>query len=384
MTLRRFALFTAFLLLGLGWSVTAQAQGKNYPLVAGSGGQSHIGGGLALPIQPAAQAPVGIGTNFPPLLVQPVDGAYAVVTTAMTTQQKIVVQPAQLSKAAGQTTVGVATSNPTLYAVATNLNYAWPHAVATFSTGAAARPGGTTATFFPGPVGQSIVYNSSALASKFGGAARFAVSSPGGGGLIPSVPVTVFVRAFGGPVPCTHTDFGGAQITCRAGLLAAYPGALGAAGADIASPAVSTPGTPAPNPGTAALKVGNTPGIDGTIISANLGASPFGLTNMASSKGYPWTAGKLSIIAASAAGAPETFVISGKDERTQFGGGSIQLVSGALSTRPLSGDNANRSWIRLVLGSTGAPAMSPLAQGAMAGLIALGGGYLLRRRLITA
>jgi len=97
-----------------------------------------------------------------------------------------------------------------------------------------------------------------------------------------------------------------------------------------------------------------------------------GLNNMAtSSVGFPWTTGMITIMAPAVP--PETFRLTGQDNRDAFGVGSISLVSGALSARALSGPNANRGWVRLtvpepaaVLGALGAFAMLGLCHAGMA------------------
>jgi hypothetical protein len=106
-----------------------------------------------------------------------------------------------------------------------------------------------------------------------------------------------------------------------------------------------------------------------------------GFTNMASSFGFPFTTGMVTISAPAALGA-ELFVITGMDNRNVQGSGTIQLVAGALSQRTRSGPNANRGWIKLVLerGPVGVPALSPAALAATAGLMLLAAGYAMRRR----
>jgi hypothetical protein len=105
--------------------------------------------------------------------------------------------------------------------------------------------------------------------------------------------------------------------------------------------------------------------------------------NAAQSQPGPWTTGQI-IITNAAATPAETFTLSGKDSRTGAGNGTIQMVSGALSTRFATGPNANRGWIQLELLSVdGVPSMSPVGLAATAGLLLLTGGYMLRRRIFA-
>jgi hypothetical protein len=105
-----------------------------------------------------------------------------------------------------------------------------------------------------------------------------------------------------------------------------------------------------------------------------------GFTNMASSWGYPWTTGRIAM-KATALGVSETFTITGKDNRTPKGSGTIQLVAGSLSQRAKSGPNANRGWVRLVLTKfNNVPALSPGMRVAAAVLMLLAFGYAVRRR----
>ena len=62
------------------------------------------------------------------------------------------------------------------------------------------------------------------------------------------------------------------------------------------------------------------------------------------------------------------------------------MVSGSLSTRLLTGDNANRGWVKLVLVPrhvAGVPALSPAGLAATAGLMLLVAGYAMRRKLFS-
>ena len=71
---------------------------------------------------------------------------------------------------------------------------------------------------------------------------------------------------------------------------------------------------------------------------------------------------------------------------------SISLVSGAMSDRAVSGPNANRGWMNLCVGAPNGidcpqftvPTMGTHGLVALMGLIALAGGYMLRRRLSSS
>ena len=163
---------------------------------------------------------------------------------------------------------------------------------------------------------------------------------------------------------------------------------LAAAGQAVGA-IVTTPGgvsrtvftNPTPNGGTGAVTpngaFGPQPAFSG-IAAGEFGTAPLGtvsnavlvgpfnngLTNMALSDGFPFTTAKITISAMNANGGAEVWVISGDDNRTPGGAGTIQMVAGALSARPLSGPNANRAWVRLVLVKLPpVPTMSPLVIG---------------------
>jgi hypothetical protein len=105
---------------------------------------------------------------------------------------------------------------------------------------------------------------------------------------------------------------------------------------------------------------------------------------MASSSGFPWTTGMLTIKATAAGGAGESWKVTGKDGRGATGAGVIQMVSGSLSQRSTTGDNANRGWVRLhLVGIPRVPSMSRVGLAATAGLMLLVGGYAMRRRIFA-
>ncbi len=407
-------LVIALLSLGLGLAGTAAAGTRSYSLGNESGGQLQIGGGLPLPIQVVNKVPPtpsGIptytGAKFPPLLIPVVQSASISQTTTKTGMARMIMVPkGVLSKPAAFTILGQFNNNPNLYAVATNIKYTWPASAAVFST--AARTG-ATATVYNAGGGRTITF-SNALGRKFGGPAQFALSigapsSPMGGAGPPgslnsgagATLYAVAVKPTGNP-PCTHTAFAGPNPACVAAIAFALPTASGSFAAGGGQPAaavnVMTPGgTPGhlpggPIPGIGVVKAGtgagHPTGPRGSItLFAYTPGGMSGFTNMANSFGQPWTTGMLTVKATAAAGAAETFVLTGMDLRNGNGIGRLQMVSGAVSTRTATLDNANRGWIRLdilQLKPANVPALSPLSLAAMAGLMLLAAGYTMRRR----
>jgi len=446
MSLKR--LVIVFLLLGLGFAGTATGGTHKYALSAGSGGQMQIGGGLPLPIQATCNATC-TGTHFPPLLVGRVLSATVSQTTTRTMGQKLMVPKGVLSRPAhvpAPKILGQADNNPALYAVATNIKWTWPETARTFSL--SRRTGNTTTTFDAGG-GRTIRYSND-LNQKFGGPAHFALylgaAGPVGGypppnGIAPApgdlkanAAATLYIIAVQptGQPPCTHTAFAGPNPACVAlaahlqptGGTAVSRGLAAPGGGSGAPPFTTGPlvpftlttpgGTPGafvpptlvpttspttvpgrrrygPIPGIGVVKAGtgaaHPTGPRGTItLFAWTPGGGTGLTNMASSSGFPWTTGSLTIKATAAGGAGESWKIAGKDNRNAKGVGVIKMVSGALSQRTTTGDNANRGWIRLNLMSSpepGVPALSPMALAATAGLMLLAAGYAMRRRLFA-
>jgi hypothetical protein len=396
MPLKRLAvgIAAAFLFSIAGLATSAQAADFS---VVGGGAQSHIGNGLAIPIQQAAINSVTTGTMFPMTLGAGVNGIPLVTGTLikplmtagtkMAYQRKIKVPANTIRKPAGKKSVGVKFSNPTVFAVTTNLNFSWPNVAATLSTGMA--PPAVIGPAFGG----TLTY-SNAIGTRFGGPAAFAISSgdPIAGDIFPQAPVTVILKvaAAGGvsTPPCTHTAQGGANAGCLGIVVFAKPGPLGGVGQ---SGTIATPGgvvtATANNPNASnrlALKLGVSP--LGTNLAPPILISPaFPLPpNAAMSRGGGWTTGMLVVANPAAVPATETWTISGKDARTHFGGGVIQLVSGAVSARPLSGANANRGWVRLVLRPrVPVPSMSVMGIASLVGLMVVAFGYTMRRKLFS-
>jgi hypothetical protein len=367
--------------LSFGLAGTSQAQ-HAYPLTGG-GLQYQIGGGLPLPIQ--ATNPAWTGTVFPPLLIPPLGGTAAptgfLLQGAGPDPKDITIIYPLLRKPASYAKIGVFGQNPNLYQVATNLSVQFPATsqTAMFQLATPMDPGtvggtmGTTTTFTTGlGAGNNIRY-SNLLGRRFGGPGQFFVGNPGtkpAGAKFTGVNATVWAVAVKGPgnPPCKHPAFGGANAACVAALAQAVPGVGSGAPAGWGAPVGFTVTTPGGKPSalatipgatmTAKPKKGPSPGIQ--VVAANaaglLTMSAFtnlmvptamtGFTNMASSTGYPWTTGMITVSAPLAAGLGEKFTITGMDNRVN-GVGTIQLVSGTLSRRTASGPNANRAWLRL-------------------------------------
>lgn len=396
---RRFSVLVASVMLG-AFAAAGTAWSAAYPLAPGgvgsgdnSGLQYHIGGGLALPIQPKIVAP------FPTtgqLLVPPLGGTMAptgfVLQTTGPDPVDITVHYPLLGKVAAYKQVGVFKDNSKVFEVGTNLSVQFPQNSASGMFGLGLRTGATTTTFATSVLGvpSSVTY-SNTLGQRFGGPAQFFVGNPGvkpAGALYAGVNATVWVRAGGaaGVPPCVHPAFAGANPACVAILIQAAPNPTataavwgGPVGATVTTPGglpsalATVPGLTmtakpkkGPEPG---IMVVSAPGTMGTIaMSAFTAMAPTamtGLTNMASSTGYPWTTGMLTIAAPGAVGG-EIFMVTGMDSRVG-GVGAIQLVSATLSRRTITGPNANRAWLRLnipepsaTLGTLGALGMLAL------------------------
>ncbi len=386
MPLKRLAvgIAAAFLVSTLGLATGADA--KRFSLVGG-GAQSHIGNGLMIPIQ-AAAGPGTTGTMFPTLRIgvngQPVvSGTIAKpllsVGGKVGYQRRLQVPIGALGKAAAKTTVGVLFSNPTVFAVATNLAFKWPAHPAVFSTGNAVAT--TTIANFGG----TMTY-SNALGARFGGPGSAAITSgdPVGGDLYPTAAVTVFLKINATTPACTHNAFGGTDPLCLGGILFAKPTNAVSGGAIGGDPSmtVNTPGAVVVGKNIVVLKLGLTP--LGTVIAAAKAATTALPTNMANSQPGPNTTGQIVIANPAALGGGETFTLEGRDLRTAGGNGTIKLVAGSVSSRMASGPNANRGWVRLVLGTfnpDAVPSMSLVGMATTVALILLAFGYTMRKRL---
>jgi hypothetical protein len=346
-----------------------------YYSVTGGGGQAAIGEGLPLPIQPnktPGGQPFGTMTMFPTLLIPVNPDPLKIVR-----QTQVPSAPAQMKVPPGvflrvpasPKAVGVRNNNPAVWQVKTKISFSGPAkgpGTMTFKKDGWRTKASFSAKPFGG-VAPKIFYTNTG--NRFGGPSQTRV------GVLS--PIGVWANAGGaGVAPCVNPVFGGtgaAAKNCWAIKLPAHPGTLAAAGGGGISKGVTvkTPGIPKTVPGSVNISVAT----NGTVLQSQPRGSVFALTNMATSVGFPWTTGKITISAPSAKGAAELFKIEGKDTRTAMGAGTISLVAGAVSKRPVSGANANRSWARYTLPEPGA------ALGAAAALVVLGICHgLVRRR----
>jgi hypothetical protein len=310
--------------------------------------------------------------NFPDMLLIPVHTIPAkrlVQQTAGPDPKKMTVAPgAFLRKVPGPTKVGVALNNPGVFQVQTNLQFTAPGAfdhiqgtpvntnAVFFASG---RTGAKTAVFAGTPTGSKAIYSKSA--AQFGGPATTK--------LVAATPIRIWTHAF--LAPCKHPTFGGADAACVSQLVAAHPGSLAVAGG-AAGNVTTTVGAPAPMSPNAVFA--SVPLATGLVAMSATAAKTGSLTNMATSVGFPWTTGMITLTAPAALGGAEKFVLTGKDGRAG-GVGTLSLVSGALSKRKTTGANSNRSWAQYTLPEPAA------ALGAAAALAMLGVCHgLVRRR----
>lgn len=344
-------LFCVVLGLVAGAGVASAKLKTRHP-IAGSNSRAQIGGGLPLPI-----------TLTPPPngRILPISGATLRQTTGPDPKM-ISIPAAQLTNpAAPQFQIGVFTNNSALFSVQSNLGFQWPgkaNGPAIFHAGG--RTGATTYTFTPGgSIPGNFKYT--ATGSQFGGAAQGRVTG--------TAKVWAIAAA---PPPCSPGP------TCIAVKIVANPALTQAGGGAFGFTNATSP-------------VNQVPGI--YVVGANAAGSIFfrtptpnsnpGPTNAANSAGAPWTTGVLTVNQPAALGAPEVFVLSGSDGRVG-GVGTISLVSGALSTRTLSGPNANRGWLNLVIGAGSAPVPGVSSWGvAVVAALTLGSVVFMGRRLFA-
>jgi len=365
------------LLLGASLAVTfalvaasAQAQTARYSLSGNT--RSQIGAGLPLPItfQPAPNGKVVLDAD-----------SYVFQTAGPDPKAMTLVKTPSPIFGPVTTTAFVGQFNPSVMQVKTSLVVNGPAGTAgtaMFSAGGRTGPAIftwcpglplPTATFnpsctaptnatLPTPTGFGASMNASiryeATSNQFGGTSQAEVA----GG------ASVVIRADAAmPLPCKHPDVGGAQSSCVAAFSLVAVNPTAAFGGPIGFSNMTTPALSPSN----VFFVGATTNGAVTAVGAQ---QPISFPkNDVTSYGGPWTTGKVTIRAPLAAGSPETFFLEGSDNRVN-GVGSISLVSGALSKRSLSGDNANRGWLNYEVAPFSVPSISN------GGLILLGAIFL--------
>ena len=319
-----------------------------------------------------ARLQIGNGLPIPIFLAGPPTGdinalAGAIVeTTALGAIQFPF--PGVLTHPGTKRTIGVFPANNAIFQVATALNVDFPAQPGTLAPGG--RSGPPIVTWCPGtavpvagapgcgvfPTGGTIPggLRYTATGAQFGGAMRSSVS-----GL-----ATVALNVAGTPP--------GVVTAINAFASPVGSGAIGGPFNQLITTVAAVPGV------ASGVFVGaaNAAGSITSVIASGLGA---GIGNGATSYGAPWTTGRVTV-SQLAASPIETFILSGSDSRVG-GIGNISLVAGAISARVLSGPNGNRGWLNLTIAPLGAvPVLPPGALAAAAGLVALTGSYVLRRR----
>jgi hypothetical protein len=359
--------------------IASGAQAQPYYSVTSGGGQAQIGDGLPLPAQDQITpnggpfsmtlGPIGTFRNFPPLLIPIKKGGAVIKQTAGPDPKKMTIPPGvfrRIPTVNGTPNgvpvpleIAVAVNNPNVLQVRTTLSFSAPAVGPGTMTFMAGQRVNNKTTYVGTPLGSKAVYNST-TGLRFGGVNQTRVKNLGEIGVWADFPTNV-------PLPCVHTKFGGVQVNCVVAKLPAYPMTLGANGGKKVK--VTTPGTPAANPPQVYISV---PNISGKI-SDSLPAVGKAYNNMATSIGFPWTTGAISLSQPAALGAKENFHITGKDDRMN-GLGRIQMVASSLSKRATTGPNSNRAWGEYTLPEPGA------VLGAGAALAVLGVCHALVRR----
>lgn len=425
-----------YLLTGNSGGQLQIGTGLPLPIQTFRGGLTPTNGGTTCQGVGCQQSPDGPGTAYwPPLLVPADNRALCTMVNVMgcvggpwtqpivqngtsTMGGAIAVKASALAIGAPNPAkkIAVFDTNPAVFQVATSISYEWPAAsqTAVFRPGGAPGMVGTPVVLGTGISGGTITYSGSTKA--FGGPAQFAIQAgPGAAG------GRVGANATGqNPVASVWINFAGAlpQSAMAVALVgASNPVGVAAPGANVNAASVTTMfgAIAASNGPFGAINVGHTTmmggmttficdqwcvGTNGTIdtptpvnggsvqsfplpsvtIPTTMGGTFMlpGLTNMVTNTmGFPWTTGLITL-SQGAAVPPEIFWLSGTDMRVN-GVGNISLVSGALSTRHLSGPNGNRGWLTLSL----VPLPEPTAAlGAAAALAVLGlcHGLVRRRR----
>jgi hypothetical protein len=372
-------LLAAVSILGLVWATAAQAQFATYSLSGNS--RAQIGDGLPLPItfQPPPNGKVVV---TPDATVQQTGGADPKVMKLVNGTQPVF--PINTA------TIGVHLLNKAVFQVRTSLLVnGIEGGSAVFSAGG--RSGPQTFAWCPGSPGpatsanpnclnasQGVLFQArlryEGLRNQFGGVSRASLGGGTKGG------ASVVLKA-GINGPCTHTKLvtkttqvGTAK--CLGAFSAVQVNSVAVGGGTLVKAVVSQLGNPPPiHP----IKVTG----GGLVLAAGptvIGAFP---ANDVLSFGAPLTTGKVTVQAPSALGGAETFTLEGSDNRVD-GIGSISFVSGGLSTRGLSGDNANRGWLNYQIAAFSVPSISNGGLILLSALLVAATAWMLRRAVVTS
>lgn len=373
------------LVLSVAWATIAQAQVAKYSLSGNT--RAQIGQGLPLPVtfQPAPNGKVVLP---PQAYVNQTAGADP---KAMT----FVLQTATPLFGPSTTTAFVAAFNTRVHQVQTSLIVNGPAAgTAMFSRGN--RTGPKTFTWCPGMALPTASFNPSCTDPQATGqgitlpaSLRYeattgnVVDGWGFGGVSQALVgggASVVIRAGTGLAPCRFPTFTGpqpAKAGCVAGFSIVNPNPIAISGGPIGGVNITNP---APSPGNVHKIAVTTNGAVTKVGPTPLGTFP---KNNLKDYGGPWTTGKVTVRAPLANAGAETFYLQGSDNRVN-GLGSISFVSGGVSARSISGDNANRSWQNLNVSPFSVPSISN------GGLILLGAIFfaatmwMVRRAVVTS
>jgi hypothetical protein len=235
-----------------------------------------------------------------------------------------------------------------------------------------------TASFNPGctnplATGQGILTQASIRYEKtvaqFGGVSQALVGGPGPNGTGAIVVLRVPGNA-GAPCDFTLTP------TCIAAFSNVVPGPTGPGGGPIGFSFKSAAQPPAKvyaikAPSTGIILLGSL-----TFVGPYLGSFP---PNTVKTYGGPFTTGKVTVLAPNAG---ESFWLQGNDGRVN-GIGTLSLVSGGVSHRSLSNDNANRGWQTFVIAPPVLPVISNMGLVLLAVILAGMTTLMIRRATTT-
>ncbi len=369
--MRLTSLLAAFAIVA-GMAATAQA--TMHPLTGNL--RFQIGDGLPLPItfQPAPNG-----------AVLPIPGAYVSLPPGTGPARDLVfVEGKEFQYAVSTRNLPVFLLNDQVYQVKTSLGITYPLNAGSqlssrkLSTSVRGRTGGPTVSYCHG--NGTIMGNDNP-------------ACPNGQGLTSLPGIMIYTRTsnqFGGAL--TGRIFGGADIAlngqgadqppcagaeCKVLMALVNPNSTGTGGiGNIFGGSGTSPGTPA-SPGAYSATIT----LAGKITGVGSFSGP-GIANPTTAAGAPWTTGMITVSQSQAVGSTSIFTLTGFDNRTAGGAGTISLVAANLSQRSTSGPNANRGWMNMTLGNAlGAlPTMSGPGIVALVGLMSLAGGYAMRQR----